>query len=254
MLPDIHAPYHDRESIAAVLAYARTLRLDYCIILGDLVDLNCISRFIEDSPGEIQEQSILRDYDAAAGVLDDVLDAVRRKNKACEAIYLEGNHEYRVENYINKYPQNRGLLEVERNLALTGRDVKWIRFWSDKQRNAFRVGKATFIHGCWCNKYHAAKHVDEYWGQGVFYGHTHDVQEYSKSFAGHDETVRAKSLGCLCDYDQRYLKGSTTKWQQAFAVFYFFPDGKFQDVTIPIYNHKFVGLNGKEYDGTQLVR
>ena len=254
ILPDTHPPYHDRASIAAVLAYAKTLYLDYCIALGDWIDFNCISSFIEDSPGEIEHQSIYNDYTSAGELWDDTQAAVRKRNKACKIVYLEGNHEYRVENYINKYPQNRGLLEVERNLDLTKRDIKWVRFWSDKQRNTFRIGKATFIHGCYCNKYHAQKHVDEYWGQGVFYGHTHDVQEYSKSFSGHDETVRAKSMGCLCDYDQRYLKGSTTKWQQAFGVFYFFPDGSFQDITIPIFGHKFVGLNGKVYDGTQLVR
>jgi len=83
----------------------------------------------------------------------------------------------------------------------------------------------------------------------IFYGHTHDIQLYSKLRAGDDKTIVAQSLGCLCEYRQFYMKGFPNRWQQAFAEFYIREDGFFNYTVTMIFKHKFIGPNGKEYQG-----
>jgi len=157
---------------------------------------------------------------------------------------LEGNHEYRASTWIDKYPQMRGAIEPPQCLDLAALGWRWVPYWS--QGTPFHLYKAMFIHGRWANKYHAEKHVREY-AHNVFYGHTHDVQEYSQARYGDNDTIVGASLGCLCKYDVDYLKGAPTKWQQAFAHFSFMPSGFFNYYLIRIFDHRFIGPNQKEY-------
>jgi hypothetical protein len=66
---------------------------------------------------------------------------------------------------------------------------------------------------------------------------------------GNDKTIVGKSLGCLCDINQKYMKGNPSNWQQAIAVFYIFPDGYYTEHTMRIFKHRFATMDGKIYDG-----
>lgn len=246
----MHLPFEDRKTIQAVEAYLADEAWDYYINLGDFLDFNCIARFNDDAPRKKQGETLWDDYEYANAFLERHLDAVRTGNADCHVVFLEGNHEERIERHADKYPELEGMLEVDRMLHLRRRGVKWVRATRDGK--LFRVGKANFHHGLYTNKYHAFKHAD-YYGENIFYGHTHDVQEYGKVRIGSNRTIKAKSLGCLCRYDQKYLRGRPTNWQQALTVFHFYPDGFFQEMTALIFRHRFIGpTNGKVYDGRKM--
>jgi hypothetical protein len=243
----MQVPHEDKRTMRAVEAYMADERWDYYINLGDFMDFNCVSRYVRDLPRQKIGQTIAKDYEAGNAVLDRHCKAARRKNPRCEMVLLEGNHDYRIEAHIDKYPELEGCAEMENMLKLRERGIEWIRCHRDGA--TYSIGHATFIHGRFTNKYHSYKHCD-YYGCNIFYGHTHDVQEYGKVLHGEDKTIKGKSLGCLCDYKQAYIKGNPTNWQQAFAVFWFFLDGYFQEHTSAIFKHRFIGpTNGKVYDG-----
>lgn len=81
----------------------------------------------------------------------------------------------------------------------------------------------------------------------MVYGHVHDTQCYSAEMYGTGTTLIGQSLGCLC-LPQNYMMGSPDKWQQAFAVFEFLPDGSFGYHVVRINEHRFV-YNGRVYAG-----
>lgn len=249
VLPDMQAPYEDKVTMRAVEAYIADHRFDGLINLGDFMDLNCISHWNEGQPGNTELLRLSDDFDAGNEILDRQLSLLRKHNKSARYVLIEGNHDYRAKDMMAKFPALKGTLDVEKNLRLRERGVEWIPFWSDK-RKVFRLGKAIFVHGQYTSKYHAARMVENY-GCSVYYGHTHDVQEFPKVMRGDDSTIVGKSLGCLCRYDQSYLRGAPTNWQQAFAIFNFFPDGMYTEQTVRIFRHRF-RVNGKTYDGTKL--
>ena len=245
----MHLRFEDRITMKAVEAYMADETWDVYLNLGDLMDFNCIARFNDALPRRKMGQTLRKDYDYANMFLDRHLAAVRKNNGECRTVFLEGNHDERIERYADKYPEVEGVIEVEPALGLRARGVEWIRY---NQKRTFKIGHAHFHHGLYAGKYHANKHAMDF-GTCLFYGHTHDVQEYALTRKGDDSTIKAKSLGCLCGYDQAYIKGNPTKWQQALTVFWFYPDGYFQDVTVPIFKHRFVGpTTGKVYDGRKL--
>ncbi len=247
VLPDLHVPFHDRESVGAVLAYAADEVWDECVLIGDFLDFNCISTFNTGKPRLVEGQSLGDDYEQGRAVLDSILRAVRRKNDSCTVTLLEGNHEQRVDRLLDANPVLAGVVEVPRGLGLRQRGVRWVRSWSRGELH--KIGNAHFHHGLYTNIHHAKKMVEAF-GVPIYYGHTHDIQGYSKVLRGRDHTIEGCSLGCLCDYEQQYKLGAPDKWQQAVTVFRVFPDGYFQRETTAIFKHRFVGVtNGRVYDG-----
>ena len=214
---------------------------DEVIYIGDFMDFDCISHHNKNKLREVAGKTIWKDYDVG----NQILDRHQKLAPGAKFTLIEGNHEFRIEAYIDANPQMEGMIEVEKGLRLKERGINWIPFWS--KGTVYKIGKARFVHGLYITQYHARKHVEAY-GENVFYGHTHDVQCYSKELHGADKTMVGQSLGCLCRYDQKYMKGKPSKWQQAFAVFHFFPDGFFEYFIVRIFKSRFVSPEGKVYE------
>jgi len=250
VLTDTHIRKHDPVTLAAVEAYMGDVWLDYWLHLGDLMDFDCISDFNRNKLRKVEGARVAADYAEANAFLDRHTEACRRKNPACKMVLLEGNHDERVARYIDANPVLENLMEPELQLDLDRRGIQYVRSWS--RNELYQLGNARFHHGVYHNKYHAAKMAASF-GEPIFYGHLHDIQAYSEILHGNDKTIMAQSLGCLCKYDQEYLRGRPTKWQQAFAVFHIYPDGYFQHFVVSIFKHRFIGpTNGKVYDGREL--
>lgn len=233
----------DLETWRSVLSYVRRYEWDECVIIGDFLDFNCISSHNDDKLRLVEGQRIKKDYAAGNTILDQLQACLPSK---CKITLVEGNHEYRMERFIDKLPALEGWIEVERGLHLAERGINYVKGWA--QGHVYRIGKAVFIHGLYTNEHHAKKTAMRY-GTNIFYGHTHDIQTYSAELKGDDKTITASSMGCLCKYDLPYMRGRPSKWQQGFGVFHFLPDGYFQFFQIRIFKHRFVSPEGGVYGG-----
>ena len=220
------------------------IKIDGVIYGGDLLDLNELSTFSEDKP-EVQSKKLKESYRLGNEFLDIQQKIVRKRNKGARFIYIEGNHEGRVVRYLDRNPKLRGFIELEDNLKLKERGIRYVRCYSNGE--IFKKGNAVFIHGKFTNIHHAKKHVERY-GTNIFYSHTHDCQSYSWVMRGANKTLEGASLGCLCNYDQSYLMGNPTNWMQGFGVFHFFPDDYFSRYMVRVFRNRF-HINGKTYEG-----
>ena len=239
-LCDLHIPYHDVKAVENVLKYAKDLKPNTVLLNGDILDCDSISSHVKGNLRAIEGKTLRKEYDAGERFLDDL-------QKACpesQIVFMEGNHEYRVERWLNEHPQAQGLMEVPNGLNLKQRGILWIPSWS--QTKIFRVGKANFVHGLYTGKNHAEKMVNSF-GCNIFYGHLHDCNSFNLVTIGDNSTKVGASLGCLCRYRQYYLKGRPTNWQQAFTKFTFRDDGFFDYDLVKIFKGKFVSPEGEVY-------
>lgn len=228
-----------------LLRYIADERWDGAILLGDLMDLNVISSHNLGFPRRVEGQRFKADLDYANEWLDGFVRSARRHNPSARIVYLEGNHEHRVERYLDANPQLEGTMELPERLRLADRRIEWVRSWSKGE--VLTVGYANFSHGDTTTVYHAAKMARDY-GANVFYGHTHDVQEHSMHRKARGVTIKGKSLGCLCKYDPEWMRGRAMRWQHAFGVFFVWPDGIFQEMTVHVTDGRFVApTTGKVY-------
>jgi hypothetical protein len=245
ILPDTQVPYHDQRTLDAVLQYAAANRWDGCIQLGDYMDWDFCSRWSADNARKAEGQRFLQEYITGNDVLDQIQDAVRKQNPDCHLIVIEGNHDWRIQNVIDKTPALAGMIDVEKNLRFDERNALYWRYWV--HRKPIIIGKAHFIHGDYIGTHHAKKTADSY-HRNVFYGHTHTLQAYTKTTLAED-SVQCWSLGTLSKFDLEYMGKRPSSWMQCFAEFYFREDGSFNHYVTNIIEHAFTAIDGKHYTG-----
>lgn len=243
VLPDMQCPYEDKATMKAVEKYMADDTFDYYINLGDFMDFDCISHHNIGKLRNVEGKRILKDYEYANKILDRHQSIIRKNNPKAEFVLLNGNHENRIDRMLEAQPVLSGMIEVDKGLRLKERGFKWVKCYPDGE--VYKLGKASFHHGLYVSDGHAKKMVNAF-NCNIFYGHLHDVQGYSKVTYGSNKTIVGQSLGCLCEYEQCYIKGNPTKWQQAITVFEFQENGTFTYNIIRIFNHSF-SVNGKFY-------
>jgi hypothetical protein len=243
----MHVEYHDKWSLASVEKYMAAHRWDGYLNLGDFLDFNEISKYVIGRPGSVKER-ISKTFATGREILTRHRKILGKK---CRMVLIEGNHDYRATDYALRHPEMEGLIEVPLNLHLKQLEIEWVPFWS--KGKLFRLGNACFHHGRFTGLYHAKKHV-EYYGVCNYYGHSHDIMFYPKVTHGNDKTLEAGSLGCLCRYDQQYMKGAPTNWQQAVSTLFLQPNGNYNLYISRIFRHRFVGPDGKMYDARAAAR
>lgn len=236
---DPHFPYEDRKSFDAVLKYIDETKPQVFIFGGDIVDLDIVSN--KAKRREIEGKRLAKDFMYARTRMAEIAQAI----PDATLFALEGNHDERMERYIDDNPELEGIMEVPRMLGMDEPDCPWVWIPSWRKGDILQIGKAHFIHGYSQADHHAKKTVSDY-GVNIFYGDMHDIQRYSKIMQGDDSTIMAQSCGCLCRYDMPYLLGKPTRWQRGFLDIYWRPNGQFWHNVIPIFNNEFVA-NGKVY-------
>lgn len=241
VIPDLQVPYHDQKALKLVEQYMEDKDWDIYINLGDLLDLPQISHYNDRKPRVVENMRLKEDFDKAEEILRRHRDLV---GEDCEMYYLEGNHEERLERYLDKNPEHEGLIEIPNRLPLDELDIQWIKSYSQGEK--LTIGEANLVHGRYTNKYHSKKHALKYMSN-IFYGHTHDVQSFSMETEGSDHTYIGQSLGCLCDYELQYKQGQPDNWQQAVTTFFFQPNGNFNHYISRIFDYKFVAPSGETY-------
>ena len=238
--PDLHLKHGpggaDAKALNAVLKYAKSKLWSEVVLLGDVADYGCISSFNAGVLRGLEPGALVKDNLVVNGFLDELQSAV----KGAKVTIIEGNHDYRIEKYLDFHPELEGQLECVKAWRLKERKINWVPFWSEG--TIYRIGKANFIHGLYTTKWHSEKHCREY-GENTFYGHTHDVQCFSVQEIGEFPRV-GQSLGCLCEKPQ-WKRGRPDRWQQAFGVFHFFPNGNFSYNVVRIFNGQFISPEGR---------
>lgn len=243
IIPDTHAPNHDKKAVEAVMAYASTQRYDELVILGDLGDFDSVNSHNAKKPGLQEGKRLKDDFASTKAVLEDMVYAARRVNPSCTAHYLLGNHEARAEAAALANPAWLGLSDIGTALDAVGLGVKLYPY--RKRKAAMRIGKLHFLHGSYFGENAVKKHLDRLSCSFVM-GHIHRVLLVTKP--SQHGTMLGACVGHLADPDigESYLDGPDG-WQQGFAEAYIHDNGNFNLYPIVIVKGAFVGPDGRRY-------
>jgi predicted phosphodiesterase len=232
IIPDVHLeentyayPYE------LVKKFIKIYKPHETILLGDFMDCMSVSHWNEGRPLLVENKR----YCEEIGFANKQLDYLQKYSKMIT--YLEGNHENWVEQYIERFPQLQGGIEIPLRLELEDRRIEWIPL-----NQLYKVGHMSFTHGIYTNNFHAKKHLETF-GGCICYGHTHRSQSHTWKMAM-QEPIMAYGLGCLCSHSPHYLKNKPASWIDQFAIMECDHDtGRFNLLPINITNNQFI------YDG-----
>ena len=251
LLPDIHHPHHDIFAVRAVLKFLEDFQPDEVNLIGDAMNMDAVDHWLKDK-GNLRALEGKRIISGYSWFDQDVLQKIEEVAPQAHKVYMGGNHEEWINIVVDREPSLEGLVEPEIVLNLRERGWEWIpylvRKGSSVTRGMKQYGKLLVFHGEFTNKYHAAKTADMF-SRSSAYGHTHDVQSYTKvTVDDHRGYHTAQSIGCLCEMSPAFMRGRQNRWVNAFGILYVRPDGMYNLYVPHIIRGQFT-FAGKTYSG-----
>lgn len=237
VVSDAHIPYHDKRAFDLLLKVGRAIKPVHLIIIGDFIDCYAVSAHSKDPTRATQISTELRAAEAALDQLDD-LGAKHR-------IYLGGNHEDRLQRYLqDRAPELFDLVRIPDLLRLKDRGWRYVSY-----KDHYRLGKVHFTHDVGvAGRTAVYRCLDTYQHSNVT-GHTHRLGYIVEGNALGEFKLSAQ-FGWLGDARKvDYLQRAKVlkDWALGFGVGYFDRKTGYVYLTpVPIVNYTCV-INGKLY-------
>lgn len=209
IIGDLHHPYHSQRCVALLFSFLEWLKPETIILNGDIIDFYALSRF-DKNPKRIT--SLQQDVDITV----DFIKNIRHILPDVEVIYLEGNHETRLDRWLVKHPEVSSLraLSVQNLLELDHYGIEYIKYddWFYRHNFLFHHGDIVRQKSAYTANFQMDK-----WRVSGICNHTHRLgASYLTTFGF--EGVWYEN-GCLCQRHQEYTSG-VNNWQQGFSVFH----------------------------------
>ena len=216
ILADIHAPYHNKKAIDKALELGKQYKVDTILLMGDIIDFFPISRF-NKSPAN---PNLQHELNTTTSILMHI-----RKQFPKSTIYMQhGNHEERLEKYINEHTELFGLECLQLKALLKFKELKIIEIDGN---TIMRIGNLFLNHG---HKINAggltpAKNMLNKWHCDLAWGHLHRTDEFHfRKFDGN--IISTYSIGCLCALQPDYW--ANNNWNAGCAIVERGKEGKYK--------------------------
>lgn len=168
-------------------------RPDVIVCLGDLLDLSYISHFAE--LGETEGKRLSTDIE----LFKEELKYFKKYAKE-RVVFLQGNHEDRLNKLLNKNPVLIGMIDLEKICSEIG--IEYI----PTPKQPYKLLNDLYItHGLTFTKHFCAKLADTV-GCSIVQGHTHRTQQFVQTFPD-GRVVKGYGVGSLTDTIEYYEKG-----------------------------------------------
>lgn len=204
VVSDIHYPFEDSKAVKAFIKYIKKNPVDVLIFNGDILDMYDVSKFSK-SPDRIQ--CLQQEINKATALFKKC----RSLLPEAKLIFIQGNHEFRLERYLENHSELWSLdcLKLPNLLKLDKYNIQY-------EPDGYKLGSLYITHGSCVSKYSgvsARMEMEKNDSSGIS-GHTHRGGSYYKK-------TPSRYLGwfegfCLCDINPHYLK--SPNWQQGFLT------------------------------------
>lgn len=226
-VPDTHVPYHDEKAWLLMLKAAKRLKPDIVVVLGDFADFYAVSAHSKNP-----ERAADLKYE-----VDCVKEKLAQLNKlgATRKIYVEGNHEFRLERYLcDRAPALFGTVKVKDLLDLDEHGWEFTPY-----RKATRIGKLRITHDTGKAGQNAHRQAMGAFRHSIIIGHTHRM-EMSVVGSADGKPAVAAMFGWLGDFDSvDYMHEieARSNWVHGFGIGIMETSGVVHLQPVPIVNN-----------------
>ena len=240
---DLHGYAQDSKAVTPLLADLKKLKPSEVCLLGDMTD--CGGFLAQHhTMGFVAETRYSFAEDVAA--TNDFLDQLQKACPDARIIYLEGNHEHRIEKWcvtqtLAHEKDARMMFNLFSPRVVLDLDRRGIRYVSTGEmvmgvsiRGTVRYGKSKSpcyaTHGITACKHAAARHVERF-GGNIVYGHTHRADSYVINTVA-ATVIGAWSPGCLCKRVRLWNHNQPDNWSTGYHVQLVSKSGLFQPINV----------------------
>lgn len=238
IIPDVHAPYHDKRAWALVRQVVAGVQWKGCIVLGDFFDCYAVSDHRKDPR---RERSIAKEILAARDVLQPLTNYPFEHRT-----FIEGNHEWRLPRMImDKAPELLELIDAKDVFGL-GDKWKWVPYMRD-----IEIGKINFTHDLGKSGPQALTSALHDYMDNVVIGHTHRFEYRVEGNAKGIPHVAASFgwLGDVTKIDYKHQMKARKEWVLGFGYAHYDAATRFVYLhQVPIINYTCV-VEGRLFRG-----
>jgi len=242
IIPDTHIPFHHVKAYKLMLKIAAQVKVQAIVILGDYLDFYAVS---SHDKYPYMERLLSRELEKGNEALDE-LDSIFPRAKK---IFIQGNHEWRLERYINKNaPELFGLVDTKTLLKLDTRKNWEYYKYEPAQFVQILDSKLYARHEPLSGGYMPSHHTVMKAGCSIVHGHTHTSQQSQVVMANGDTHIGI-SVGWLGDKKHsafHYVRGHH-QWPIGFGLCYIMSNGNFCIDAIRVIDNKAI-VHGKIYE------
>lgn len=220
VIPDVQFPYHDQVVLDKLIKVARKYQPDQIVQIGDGIDFPTVSQWSKGTAGEYADT--LQEH--IDGYHEDVLVPLRDAAPKARVLWLEGNHDLRLQDFVKKYAAPLTALRaltLDHLFELDALEIEYVK-------GPIRIATNTLaVHGHESGGYCASqsawdvKFAKRYGSDKSFvFGHTHQPFLITRAF-GYSGKVSPRftmNVGSIMDpVAATYVKDGAVSWQQSFA-------------------------------------
>lgn len=190
LIGDVHSPFTDKQGWRVVLDSLADFKADTFVSLGDFMDCLSVSHY---SKSPDRAFSLKDEVEIAAAMLDEI----EERTPGARRIWISGNHEFRLERYLqDKAPELFNLIDIPKLLHLEERGWEYVPY-----KQSIQIGKLHLTHDVGsAGRYNAFKALDTFQAP-VVTGHTHRLSYVVEGDATGGSQVSAQ-FGWLGDVEQ----------------------------------------------------
>jgi len=231
VLGDSHVePNQCLNRFSALGRYLLHKKPTHIISIGDFLSLDSLSAWDQDKKRTMEGVRYWNDISAGNKALDLMTDPIMRYNKERKRlhksqykpvkIYLKGNHEHRLDRYLDKNPVLDGSeISLEHNLKLSTREWRVVPY-----KEHYVLNGIAFTHVPISNngfpvggKYICQRALDLY-NYSIVFGHTHRLEVANKHRHGGEHLQQSLNCGCFFEHTPEYVRGAATDYWRGLTV------------------------------------
>lgn len=221
IVPDLQMPFHDPLALKKIIQVARDIQPDAVLQIGDGIDFPQVSRW-SIGTAQAYAPTLQQHIDS---YVDGFLKPIRDAAPKAAITWLEGNHDLRLREFVDKYAAPLGALRAlsyEHLFDLAPLGIKYVR-------GPIRVATNTYaVHGHESGGYASApqawenKFVKRYGSdKSIIFGHTHQpfIAHRAYGFDGNVTPRFTMNVGSIMNpCHAKYVKDGSVSWTMSFAV------------------------------------
>lgn len=235
VIGDAHTePGQDLRRFKALKNFIKAEEPDYVVTIGDFTSMDALSEWDRNKRKKMENRRYKADINVANKALD-IMDSTLFSDT--DFIYLEGNHEFRLDRYLDQDPTFEGMHNIEQDLKLKERGIVYVPY-----KENYDISGVSFTHipingiGKPIGNPAVARKALSLYHNSVVFGHTHTLDHCAEHRQNAPHLNQALSVGCFFEHVEDYALGSKTDYWRGIVMLDIYHRNRFDFQTTSLSN------------------
>ncbi len=210
---------------------------NHIVFMGDFLTLSCLSGWDRDKRLRMEGKRYKKEIDKGNKALDIIFSLMQemqneQKNNGeviynPEIIFINGNHENRLDRYLETDPTFEGLVSIEKDLKLKERNIKFIPYREYHYINGIAFTHIPFNKAKEVSGINITRKVSQLMFGSVVFAHVHSMEYECYKRHGQEDLQQVLTTGCFFEKHEDYIHGRITEYWKGLILLNSWKRGRF---------------------------